>query len=227
MKRAAFFDLDGTLLSANSGSLWMHRERRMGRLTPKQTIKGLFYIALYKVGFIDMEKVTVEALSTVAGEKETTLRRWTHAWFEEEVIPNVAPAAKSALAWHRSQGHPLVLLTSSSRYESEAATRYFGLDGFLSMGYEVRQGRFTGDVERPMCYGEGKVYHAERYSCDHGICLADSYFYSDSITDLPMLMRVAHPVAVNPDYRLRKRAETCGWPVMDWSHEDGFTEPTP
>ena len=61
-EKSSFFDLDGTLLSANSGSLWMHRERRMGRLTPKQTIKGLFYIALYKVGFIDMEKVTVEAL---------------------------------------------------------------------------------------------------------------------------------------------------------------------
>ena len=94
----------------------------------------------------------------MAGEKESTLRRWTHAWFEEEVIPNVAPATKRALAWHRSQGHPLVLLTSSSRYESEAATRYFVLDDFLSMGYEVRHGRFTGDVERPMCYGEGRWF---------------------------------------------------------------------
>ncbi len=222
---AAFFDLDGTLLSANSGKLWLQRERRMGRLDNRQTLLGIWYLALYKAGIIDMEKVTVEALKTVKGEKEETLRRWTHAWFQETVVPHVAPASDNALAFHRSQGHPLVLLTSSSRYESEAAVEHFNLDHFLCMGYEVSHGRFTGEVRKPLCFGQGKVIHAEKFALDHGVSLEKSFFYSDSVTDLPMLRRVGRPVAVNPDFRLSRYASKLGWPIMDWSTPSGFIIP--
>lgn len=225
MRTAAFFDLDGTLLLANSGSLWMHRERRMGRLTTKQTIQGFLYISLYKFGFVDMEKVMDEALKTIKGEEEITLRRWTRAWFQEEVIPHVAPASSSALEYHRKREHPLILLTSSSPYESEAALEYFNMDDFLSMTYEVLAGSFTGKVQKPMCYGKGKVYYAEEYAREHDLNLEKSYFYSDSITDLPMLERVGHPIAVSPDIRLRKHASDAGWPIMDWSQKTGFKGP--
>jgi HAD superfamily hydrolase (TIGR01490 family) len=217
MNMAAFFDLDGTLLDANSGKLWMNRERRLGRLTPWQTVQGLVYLTAYKTGFIDMEKVTIKALGTVRGEREERLRRWTHAWFEEEVVPYVSIGAWRQVAWHRMQGHKLILLTSSSPYESEAASAFFELDAFLSMRYEVKDGRFTGDVCRPLCYGAGKVIHAESLARRQSIDLAESYFYTDSITDLPMLERVGHPRVVNPDYRLRRKAEQQGWPIYVWT----------
>jgi HAD superfamily hydrolase (TIGR01490 family) len=214
---AAFFDLDGTLLSANSGSLWMAREWRHGRISPLQAVQGVFYLAAYRLGVVDMEKVTIKALETVKGEQESLLRQWTRQWFEQEVIPHVAPRAPETVRRHRDEGHRLVLLTSSSVYESEAATEHFGLHDFLCMRYEVRDGRFTGDVVRPICFGAGKVHHAEKLAARHGISLEESYFYTDSITDLPMLLRVGHPRAVNPDYRLRRRARREGWPILDWS----------
>ena len=78
----------------------------------------------------------------------------------------------------------------------------------------MRDGRFTGEAVRPVCYGAGKIYWAERFAQRHGIDLERSYFYTDSITDLPVLERVGEPRVVNPDPRLRRAAVRRGWPVM-------------
>jgi putative phosphoserine phosphatase/1-acylglycerol-3-phosphate O-acyltransferase len=216
VKTAAFFDLDGTLLTANSAALWMKRERRHGRLTNWQMAQGAFYLLAYKIGFIDMDEVTVKALETVKGLEEETVRKWTHDWFEAEVTPHVAAGGLTTLENHRSQGHMLVLLTSASKYESEVAIRHLNMDAFLCTRYEVRDGLFTGDVVRPVCFGAGKVLHATRFAEEHDIDLTSSYFYTDSITDLPMLLSVGHPRAVAPDFRLRLEARRHGWPVLNW-----------
>lgn len=215
-RTAAFFDLDGTLLTANSGRLWMKRERRLRRLDTLQLLQGTLYLFLYRFHALDMDQVTVKALRTVKGEPEETVRQWTRAWFYDEVVPHEAPGARPALAHHRERGHRLVLLTSASLYESEVAIDFFGLHDFLCTRYEVADGLFTGDIVRPLCYGAGKVAHAARYADAHGIDLSKSYFYSDSFSDLPMLRRVGCPRAVNPDLRLQLAARRAGWPVLDW-----------
>lgn len=220
MRTAAFFDLDGTLLTANSAALWMKRERRHGRLTLWQMAQGAMFLLLYKAGVADMDDVTVKALSTVKGLEEETVRQWTHEWFEKEVTPHVAPGGLIALERHRAEGHLLVLLTSASRYESEAAVRHLKMDDFLCTLYEVEDGRFTGDVVRPGCYGPGKVLHAQKYAEQHDVDLVRSYFYTDSITDLPMMLAVGNPHAVAPDLRLHMEADRYGWPVLDWSRSE-------
>ncbi|RME23781.1 MAG: hypothetical protein D6806_10675, partial [Deltaproteobacteria bacterium] len=168
---AAWFDLDGTLITVNSGALWMKRERRLERITRWQYIQGAFYLLAYKISLLDMDRVMTKALQTVKGLEEDTVRRWTHEWFEKEVEMFLAPGAESALRWHRERGHLLLLCTSSSPYESEIACRKFGLDGFVSSRYEVEDGRFTGRLIAPACYGRGKVYWSERYASAHGIDL--------------------------------------------------------
>jgi HAD superfamily hydrolase (TIGR01490 family) len=215
-RTAAFFDLDGTLITANSGGLWMRRERRLGRISFRQLIEGSIYLVAYRFRALDMERVTVKALETVKGEREQAVRQWTRAWFYDEVVPFEAPGARLALAHHRARGEPVVLLTSASLYESEAAAEHFELDDFLCTRYEVKDGLFTGDIVRPLCYGAGKIAHAERYAAEHGIDLDRSAFYSDSFTDLPMLRRVGQPRVVNPDLRLRLTAMKEGWLVLDW-----------
>lgn len=215
-RTAAFFDLDGTLLSANSGALWMKHERRIGRLDLWQVVQGTFYLFAYRFHALDMEHVMVKALETVKGEREQVVRRRTHDWFFEEVVQVVAPGARQVLQQHRSRGDLLVLLTSSSPYESEVAARHFALDDFLSTRYEVKDDVFTGDIVRPLCYGQGKVTLAERYAAEHDVDLDRSYFYTDSFSDLPMLQRVGHPQVVKPDLRLRLIAWRKGWPVLQW-----------
>jgi HAD superfamily hydrolase (TIGR01490 family) len=216
MKTTAFFDLDKTLLPVNSGALWMKRERRLGRISFLQLVQGTFYLLAYKFGVIDMEKVMVKALRTVRGLPEETVRAWTRDWFREEVVPHVAPGARAVLDDHRGRGHPLVLLTSSSPYESEIASEHFGLDAYISTRYEVADGRFTGDVVRPVCYGQGKVTLAEVYARENDVDLDASFFYTDSLSDLPMLERVGHPRVVHPDPRLGRLARRRGWVILDW-----------
>jgi len=213
---AAFFDLDRTLLTVNSGALWMKRERRLGRISLPQFVQGLFYLLGYKFSVIDMDRVIVKALHTVKGEREHTVREWTQDWYRDEVATYAAPGACPVLEQHRAAGHSLVLLTSSSPYESAVAAEQFGMDSVLCTQYEVANDRLTGYPIKPVCYGEGKVTHATRYAAEHGVDLGVSYFYTDSMSDLPMLDRVGHPRVVNPDPRLGRLARSRGWQILSW-----------
>jgi phosphoserine phosphatase len=91
---------------------------------------------------------------------------------------------------------------------------YLGIDGqYVCTHLESREGRLTGEVIPPVCYGQGKVVWAERFATEEEVDLSASYFYTDSISDLPLLERIGQPVAVNPDPRLRRVALNRGWPI--------------
>jgi HAD superfamily hydrolase (TIGR01490 family) len=216
MSTAAFFDLDGTLLTVNSANLWIKRELRLGRIKYWQFLRAAMWLFGYRLGFLDMDRALTAALAQLVGVDEESIRAETQKWWREEVRPHIAPGARAVLEMHRKRGDKLVLLTSSSRYASEMAREEFGLDHVLFQGYEVREGRFTGAPLRPLCYGPGKVAIAEAWAREAGIDLAKSSFYSDSSTDIPMLERVGSPYAVLPDPRLRRVAQKRGWPLLDW-----------
>ena len=216
MRPAAFFDLDGTLLTVNSASLWVKRERRLGRITAWQLLRVAVMLGGYRLGFLDMERALRAALAELRGESEAEVRRQTRQWWLDEVRPFIAPGARAVLERHRRAGEPLVLLTSSSLYASEMAREEFGLDAVLCQGYEVKNGLFTGEPLRPICYGPGKVEVAEAWAELNEIDLASSSFYSDSTTDMPMFERVGKPFAVHPDPRLSLIARRRGWPALDW-----------
>ncbi len=216
MATAAFFDLDGTLLIANSARLWLRRERRLGRVTGWQMVHAALRLGGYTIGVLDMESALRAALVTLRGVDEAFIRAETRVWWSEEVRPYVAPGGRVVLEEHRRRGDRLVLLTSSSRYAAEMAREEFRLDDALFQSYEVCDGCFTGEPGRPICFGSGKVEVAETWARAHGVDLAGSSFYTDSSTDLPMLERIGHPFAVRPDPRLRMVARARGWPVLDW-----------
>ena len=216
MRRAAFFDLDGTLLTVNSAHLWIRRERRLGRVSLWQLIRVAVMLAGYRLGFLNMERALRAALGQLVGVPESDIRAQTRQWWIDEVRPFIAPGAKAVVEQHRKDGDLLVLLTSSSKYASEMAIEEFGLDGALFQGYEVKDGLFTGHPLKPICYGVGKVEAAEAWAKINQVDLAASSFYSDSSTDVPMLARVGKPVVVHPDPRLKFVARRRGWPVIDW-----------
>jgi HAD superfamily hydrolase (TIGR01490 family) len=216
MTIAAFFDLDGTLLTANSGRLWAEAERRAGRIGRRQMAWAMSYLAAYRLGVIGLESAMAYAVTTIAGTSEASLRSRTHEWYDANVRRHAAPGAFHAIEGHRAEAHRLVLLTSSSWYASERAIHHFGLDAGIATRFEVAGGLFTGGIHRPVCYGAGKVALAEDYARAHGIDIEKSYFYTDSITDRPMLERVGNPRVVHPDPRLRLLAKRKGWPVLDW-----------
>jgi len=110
-----------------------------------------------------------------------------------------------------------VLLTSATRFLSRPVAAALDIDHVLCTEVEEVDGCFTGKFLPPACYGTGKVDKAEAFAAAHGVGLDVSYFYSDSVSDLPMLERVGHPRVINPDPRLKRRAKDLGWSVETWT----------
>jgi HAD superfamily hydrolase (TIGR01490 family) len=217
VRTAAFFDLDKTLITENGARLWMQRERKLGRLGLGKVTQGLFFLLLYHFGIVDIEKAMRKAISTIKGMTLEEIRKETHDWYQEYMAPHAASGAMPAVEFHKQQGHMTVLLTSSSPYASECAVQQFGLDHAICSAYDVKNNRLTGDFLPPLCYGEGKITHACKFAEQHNVDLAQSYFYTDSISDLPMLEAVGYPQIVQPDPRLRREAKRRNWPILDWS----------
>ena len=107
----------------------------------------------------------------------------------------------------------MAIVSGATRYAVEPIARHLGVEHMLFTALEVEQGRLTGRVIEPICFEEGKVYWLRHFIDDHRIDLARSYFYTDSVTDLPLLDLVGHPVVVNPDPRLYRTAVRRRWPV--------------
>ncbi len=216
MPGVAFFDLDRTLIGVNSASGWVRRELRLGHIGTYGALRAAGWIGLYQLGVANMDNVVRAAVATLKGVSEDEIRTRTLDFWREEVRPQIRPGARAALDRHRAQGERLVLLTSSSPYMSEAASEALGLDDWLCNRFVVEDGRFTGDTHEPLCFGAGKVTHALAYAEARGVTLADCAFYTDSMSDLPLLEQVGRPVVIAPDPRLAREAKRRGWVVEDW-----------
>ncbi|MGE5181271.1 MAG: HAD family hydrolase [Acidobacteriota bacterium] len=212
---AAFFDMDNTLLSIDSGTSYTRFLYKRGELNKRAVAKVLYWSALYKLALLDMQSVFVRLCADLAGDSEAEMVAKCDVWYRQHVAGSVAPAARAALERHRAEGHVVVLATGSTVYAARPVARGVGIDHVLASELEVVAGAFTG---RPgaLCFGRHKVSLAEAWARDHGVSLRDSYFYSDSYNDLPLLQRVGQPIAVNPDARLRRHARKRGWAIQRW-----------
>lgn len=211
---AAFFDLDHTVLTHSSASLWARFERREGRLSSAQMLQWGWYTLQYRLAIIDMAMITRRLALEVTGQSEAELIERSNRWFEEMVRPCIAPGAVARIGEHLAQGHVVALLTASTPYVSAPVAHALGLDEqYICTRLEVKDGVFTGRCVEPICYGPGKVHWARVFCAERGLDMEHSYFYTDSYTDLAMLEAVSHPVAVNPDARLRRHAGRAGWPI--------------
>lgn len=211
-----FFDLDRTVLSVNSGRLWVDHEVKHGFLTRWQALRAIWWIGTYHVGFTRMESLLEEAIETLGGTRELDLVGRTEAFYAAQIDRTYRPGALAAVERHREAGDTISLLTTASVYLCAPVLRRLDIEHALCNRFEVAEGRFTGRPSGPLCYGVGKVEHA-RALCDRvGSELTAATFYTDSMSDLPMLEAVGHPVAVNPDPRLRRVAVKRSWPILDW-----------
>lgn len=219
MTCTAFFDLDRTLIDVNSGILFAQYEREMGRISRRQLARAAIWSAGYHLSIIDLPAAYAQALAHYVGTHTDAIRDRTVAWFHRDIEHRLLPEAAAAMRWHRAQGHRLVILSNTSCYQAQAATDAWGFDDWLANTFELDDNDcLTGRIVPPMCYAEGKVEHARAWLQTHGGTLRDSWFYTDSLSDVPMLEVVGHPVVINPDPRLGRVARARGWNVRVWSH---------
>jgi len=213
----AFFDVDYTVLSGNSGTLFVKYLMKEGRVGVRALMGTLYYVLRYKMNLLDFERLADREVSKFAGMAESEMIELCNRWFEEVVVSHVYPQAMQAIEDHKKAGRPVVLLSAATVYLVRPLAEHLGVPHYLCNHLETdSEGRFTGKLRRPFCYGAGKLHWAEKFSSEHGVDLASSWYYSDSITDLPVLERFGRPVAVNPDPLLRKEAARRGWETIEW-----------
>lgn len=215
---AAFFDLDRTLIRGSATFPLAVAAFRAGWVPPKD----LFADAVSAVGFIthgstDETSVALRerVLRAVAGHRQDDVVALGDA-FIPKLAAGVLPEARRLLAEHASRDEPCFVVSASPVEIVTRLAEAVGMAGGIGTRSEVdADGRYTGRLEGPFCYREGKVAELERIAAEQGLELARCYAYSDSISDLPFLTAVGHPVAVNPDRELREHARAQGWRVVE------------
>ena len=219
----AFFDVDRTIVSCNTGRLFLRDLRRRGEISFFRMLRALGWMAKYHLSLIDLQWVATRLAGEMAGRLEREFADHCRRLVEEEILPLVVPGAREKIAKHRAEGHVLAILSTSPCYITEPLAEVLGIDEVISTRFEIEGGLFTGRLLGPACVGKGKVHWAEDLVARKQLDLAQSWFYTDSYTDMPMLERVGNKVVVNPDPRLRRVAKRRGWPVQDWRQPIALT----
>ena len=212
----AFFDVDRTLVSCNTGRLFLRDLRRRGEISFLRALRALGWMAKYHLSLIDLQHVAVRLAAQMEGKLEREFADRCRSWVEKEVLPLVVPGARGEIEKHRAEGHVLAILSTSPTYVTRPLAEALGIEEVVSTQFEVADGHFTGRLIGPACVGQGKVHWAEDLGARREVDLGASWFYTDSYTDMPMLERVGNRVVVNPDPRLRRTAKRRGWPVQNW-----------
>lgn len=213
--RLALFDLDNTLLGGDSDHAWGDYLCERGILDPiaYKRRNDAFYQD-YLNGTLDLQAYLAFSMEILAATEPAQLDEWHRDFMRDCIEPIVLPKALALLQRHREAGDQLLIITATNRFVTAPIARRLGVRTLLATECEQVDGRYTGRSTDIPCFREGKVTRLERWMMENGFDLEDSYFYSDSMNDLPLLQRVAHPVAVDPDPNLRAEAEKRGWPVV-------------
>ncbi len=217
MAGVAFFDVDKTILGVNSASLWVQRELRAGNMRRRDAARAAFWLGAYHLGYANIDELITEAVRSLKGKRERDVIDRTMDFYREEIAGAVRPAAQAAIDHHKRKGDLVFLLTSSSNYLMAPLSDLLQIDGFLANRFVAVDGVFTGEAYAPLCFGAGKVAHAQTVADKVGVRLDECAFYTDSASDIPMLEAVAEPVAVDPDPWLRQVANRRGWRIERWS----------
>jgi HAD superfamily hydrolase (TIGR01490 family) len=211
----AIFDLDNTLLRGDSDHAWgtFLVERNLVDGDNYRRENERFYDE-YKAGTLDIMAFLSFALAPLARFERATLDQWHREFMRDKILPMITPPARALVQQHRERGDTLLIITATNRFVTAPIAAAFGIEHLLATEPELHHDRYTGRVSGTPCYREGKVVRLNEWLAQRHESLAGSWFYSDSHNDLPLLERVTHPVAVNPDDTLREAAERRGWPVL-------------
>ncbi len=211
----AIFDLDNTLLAGDSDYLWGQFLVEEGLVDREyyERENRRFYEE-YRAGSLDIHEFLAFTLAPLTRLDPQTLQALRARFMARKIQPIILPKARELLEHHRRAGRILLIVTATNRFVTEPIARALAVPHLLATEPEMRGGRYTGRVQDLPCFREGKVQRLEEWLRRTGYNLAGSWFYSDSHNDLPLLERVTHPVAVDPDETLAQHAEMKGWPII-------------
>ena len=222
MDTAAFFDLDRTLLVGASGPMFSATMREVGVL-PDRTIpgEGLIYKVFDVIGETLPSMVATRQMARVAKGWDRSLVQEAGRIAAGRLIDAVPGFARLAIRAHQDEGRPVVMATTSPYDLVKPLADALGLDDVIATRYGEVDGAYDGTVDGFFVWGPGKVAAVRAWAEANGVDVAESWGYSDSIYDVPLLSAVGHPTAVNPDPRLAVVAAIRRWPVQHFDVPSG------
>jgi len=214
-KKLALFDLDNTLLQGDSDVEWAQFLIEEGVLHPDEYhAKNLWFAERYKDGTLDIHEFLEFQLAPLAAHPRERLDAWHEGFMQRKIRPIILERAVELLESHA--GCVRAIVTATNRFITAPIAKELGVDHLVATDIEEVGGCFTGKPRGTPCFREGKIENVDEWLSKQGKTLGDfeSWFYSDSLNDLPLLQRVDHPVAVDPDPTLAAHAKERGWQVI-------------
>lgn len=220
VNRLALFDLDHTLLPLDSDYQWADFLARSGRAgDPAEALRRNDELMdRYNAGKLTAEETYEFMLGLLTRADMGELQQWHAAYMKAVVKPAISPVALDLVNKHRSQGDLCAIVTATNEFVTTPIAKAFQIEHLVATVPEVVNNRYTGKVQGTPSYQEGKITRVHEWLATQDLRFEDfseTWFYSDSINDLPLMEYVSHPVATNPSPALRAVALERGWPVLD------------
>ncbi len=215
-KYIAFFDLDRTITGEISGNTLVKVAWRKGLMKWYDLAAVIPQYILFKLNRRDPLRVIESMVIRVKGMSEDSMRDLCSVAFREILFPSVYNEAIAEINFHKEHNAKVVILSSAPDLICNEMSLSLGMDGTISTTLESEDGYLTGKPRGKFCYGEEKLIRLMAYCKNNTMNPSDSWYYGDSISDLPVLSSVGNPVCVNPDDALRREAHMRGWKIHDW-----------
>ncbi|MGE1155598.1 HAD family hydrolase [Pseudomonas kitaguniensis] len=212
------FDLDDTLIHGDCATLWSEQMGRLGWVDPESFMrKNVELMDAYSQGKLLMEEFMDFSLEPMIGRTPEEIDHLVEPWVEDIIEPLIYSEATKTIAHHRANGDRVLVISASGTHLVKPIAARIGIDEVLGIDLDVSHGVYSGRTVGVLSYREGKITRLLAWLEQTGETLDGAYFYSDSRNDLPLLLKVDHPQAVNPDPVLREHAEKSGWPIHQWT----------
>lgn len=220
VKRLTLFDLDHTLLPLDSDYQWADFLARSGRAgDPVEALRRNDELMdRYNAGNLTADETYAFMLGLLTRADMNELREWHAAYMDAVIIPAVTPIALDLVNKHMEQGDLCAIVTATNEFVTTPIAKVFGIEHLVATTPEIIDNRYTGKVLGIPSYQEGKITRVDEWLNKLGLQFDDfeeTWFYSDSINDLPLMERVSHPIAANPSPALRALAVERKWPILD------------
>lgn len=214
--RLALFDLDNTLLAGDSDFEWAQFLIEQGVLDREvYEARNQAFYEQYKAGTLDIDEFLDFQLKPLSRHARSQLEEWHREFMRLRILPIITQKARDLVASHVHDARAIVTATNS--FVTHPIAREFGIEHLIATEPEERAGEFTGRVRGVPAFRAGKVTRLEAWLAEHGLTwrsFSETWFYSDSLNDLPLLSKVTHPVAVDPDETLKESALEQGWSII-------------
>ncbi len=209
----ALFDFDGTIIAGFSATALLQEKLKQRQMSVEEVIETANVITQYSLGGIGFSGLMLAGAKFMKGVSEESFTQFGEELYEKHIARKIYPETRALIRAHQAKGHTVAIISSATVYQIAPTARDLDIEHVLCSQYEVVQGEFTGNIVRPLCFGEGKVIAAESLAANHGVELGQSFFYTDSDDDLELLERVGKQRVLNPNTKLKAIAKKRDWPV--------------